>query len=151
MWLAWWWWDWWCRWGWWWWRAWFKIYVEIKITKADLLLERINCEDWNSSFKIRSEHGLLFSLLVHRMSRELFVRSGDTGVDLFWLSKKLFFDSFTVFLIPLKNVPSWLQFAQAFFKPLLFCSFLPGILQVTAFVFLSEGSKICVALPNLVI
>ena len=81
--------------------------LKSKLSRLDCCLERINCEDWNSSFKICSEYWLLFSLLVHGTSCKLFVRSGDIGVDLFWFSEKLFFDSVTVFLIPLKNVSSW--------------------------------------------
>ena len=88
---------------------------------------------------------------MHGIPCNLVVKSGDIGVNLFGFSEKLFFDSLTVFLIPLNNASNWWQFTEAFLKPLLFFSFLPGILQLTAFVFLSGESKICVALPNLVI
>ena len=81
--------------------------LKWKFSRMDYCLQRINCEDWYFSFKIYSEHGLLFSLLVHGISCELLLRSGDIGVGLFWFSQKLFFDSFAVFLIPLKNISSW--------------------------------------------
>ena len=74
-----------------------SLVQDLRWNQNSQCLERINCEGWNSSFKICSEHGLLFFLLVHGISCALFIRCGDIGVDLFWFSKKLFFDSFTVF------------------------------------------------------
>ena len=71
--------------------------LKSKLLRLDSCLERINCENWNSSFKIRSGYGLLFSLLVHGISCVLFVRSEDIGVDLFCFSTKLFLDSINVF------------------------------------------------------
>ena len=60
-----------------------SLVQDLRRNQNSQCLERINCEGCNSSFKICSEHGLLFSLLVHGISCALFIRCGDIGVDLF--------------------------------------------------------------------